>query len=178
MLNRIWIATFGVLGLVVVLFARHHINHGWGTPAIRKPLVHQSPGPQALKAAREHCPIPLPDSASNVQYVHWSFGSATQAFVRFEAPVSDCLTHAESLLAAHHDEQDASVTATRAVEEPPLLCVLDPTEVDLSWFDLAEFSGGVVFGVADSRAPMVWVDTNHGRFYYEAKNAPCDRHRQ
>lgn len=167
-----------VLGTLVIALALGVGTLAWRFPGIRKPRVIESLGAETLHTARVRCPIPLPDTARNIQYIMWSYGSSTQAFVRFDAPVSDCLTHAETLMAPHRDQQDASVTATNVVEDAPPLCILDPTEVDLSWFDLASFSGGVVFGVADSRAPMVWVDTNRGRFYYEAKNAPCDRHRQ
>lgn len=50
-----------------------------------------------------------------------------------------------------------------------VVCVLDPTEVDLSWFTPNQTSGQV-FRVGGGRAPVIWVDTNLGTFYCEVKN--------
>ena len=61
--------------------------------------VTQTSGPLAVSAARAGCPISLPESATNIEYAVWSLWQASQTFVRFEAPASDCLQHARTILA-------------------------------------------------------------------------------
>jgi hypothetical protein len=64
-----------------------------------------------------------------------------------------------------------AVTRTPISEDTGVLCVLDPTEVDLSWFEECQESTGSVFRADGGRAPVIWVDTDRGRFYCEVKNA-------
>ena len=61
------------------------------------PHVDKTDGPVSLSEAGG-CPIPLPPSARNVQYLS-SFHCVEFAdYVRFEAPVADCLSHVEVVL--------------------------------------------------------------------------------
>ena len=55
-------------------------------------------------------------------------------------------------------------------EDTGVLCVRDPTEVDLSWFEACQSATGPVFRVDGGRAPVIWVDTERGVFYCEVKN--------
>lgn len=139
-------------------------------PDVRKAEVTHRITPQTRAVAQERCPIPLPESASNVQYAVWSFGQVTQSWVRFEAPATDCLNHAQQMVQPYAERDGWTATSTTIADDPGLLCVLDPTAVDLSWFDLDDSSAGRVFRVSGGRAPVIWVDTNKNAFYCEIKN--------
>jgi len=142
-----------------------------GMPGIRKADVALSVVPQSREEAQEGCPIPLPESAANVQYAVWSFGEVLQSWIRFEAPPADCLAHAESMVQPFRNRDGFTVTKTPIAEDTGVLCVLDPVEVDLSWFEDCRSATGTVFRVTGGRAPVIWVDTQHGVFYCEVKNA-------
>ena len=141
-----------------------------GMPKLRRADVTASITPQSAQAARAGCPIPLPDAASNVQYAVWSFGEVEQSWTRFEAPAAVCLAHAESMVQPFRSLQGYAVTTTPIAEDTGVLCVLDPTEVDLTWFDDCRSATGSVFRVTGGRAPVIWVDTENGVFYCEVKN--------
>src|SRR6266496_234439 len=73
--------------------------------------VKQTAGPLARSAARAGCPISLPESATNIQYAVWSLWQASQTFVRFEAPPSDCLEHARTTLQPYTQRAGVSITS-------------------------------------------------------------------
>ncbi len=154
------------LGLGAVTIKRTIVR-----PEIRQADVLLSIQPQTVDEARAACPIPLPASASNVQYAVWSFGQVTQSWTRFEASPADCLAHAESMVQPFRHRDGYTVTTTPIGEDTGVLCVLDPTEVDLSWFEACQSATGQVFRVNGGRAPVIWVDTRRGSFYCEVKNA-------
>ena len=128
--------------------------------------VTQTSGPLAVSAARSGCPISLPESATNIEYAVWSLWRASQTFVRFEAPASDCLKHARTILQPHAQRAGVSIAYTNIVGPlvPPV--VVSPKDLSIPWFDLPRFSAGVVFEVSGGQGPAVWVDTNRGCFYY------------
>ena len=74
------------------------------------------------------------------------------------------------MLAGYTDREGWAATATSIAEDTGVLCVLDPTEVDLSWFEDCQSASGTVFRVTGGRAPVIWVDTSRGSFYCEVKN--------
>lgn len=160
-----------VLGTGALCWASMRASSSSRSPHLRKADVVHRIEPQTFTAAEETCPIPLPGSASNVQHAVWSFGQVTQVWVRFEAPVADCLNHAQQMVQPYSEKDGWTVTTTTLADDPGLLCVLDPTAVDLSWFDLDEIAGGLVFRVDGGRAPVIWADTNRGGFYCEQKNS-------
>ena len=131
--------------------------------------VLQTPGPLSLTdvRSRSDCPIPLPDAATNIQYAVWSLWQASQTFVRFDAPVSDCLTHAETVMEPFAQRAAAGIASTNIVGPLPAPSVLSPRDLSVAGFDLPRFSAGIRFQMVDGRAPTVWVDTNRGCFYYE-----------
>ena len=141
-----------------------------GMPELRKAELVLSIAPQTAEEARPDCPIPLPDAARNVQFAVWSFGEVIQSWTRFEAPVSECLNHAEAMVEPFKKLEGYAVSTTPIPEDTGVLCVLDPTEVNLSWFADCQSADGPVFRVTGGRAPVIWVDTNNGIFYCEVKN--------
>ena len=140
------------------------------SPDIRRAGVVYGIEPRTVAESEDSCPIPLPNTASNVQYAVWSFGQVTQAWIRFEAPVADCLAHAEEMVQPFRNRENYTVTTTRIPEDTGVLCVLDPSEVDLSWFEPSQSATGPIFRVEGGRAPVIWVDTEWGTFYCEVKN--------
>jgi hypothetical protein len=164
-------AALSVVVVIVGLCASAFTIQRWlAPPEIRKPEVILSIAPQSREEAKEGCPIPLPASASNVQYAVWSFGEVQQSWIRFEAPVADCLAHAENLVQPFRSREGYTVTTNPIPEDTGVLCVLDPTEVDLSWFENCQDSTGPIYRVAGGRAPVIWVDTQRGVLYCEVKN--------
>jgi hypothetical protein len=130
--------------------------------------VIQTSAPLSLTAARTRpdCPISLPETATNIQYAVWSLWKASQTFVRFDAPISDCLEHADMIMQPYAQRAGVSVASTNVVGPLPAPFIVSPKDLTVPWFDLPRFSAGVQFEISDGRGPTVWVDTNRGCFYY------------
>jgi hypothetical protein len=138
---------------------------------IRQPSVLVAKGRPETTVPAADCPIPVPTEARNLQYAVWSYGQVTQSWIRFEAPPDVCLAHAERLIQPFEEREGWAVSRAAMSNDPGVICVLDPTEVDLSWFDLDRSGEGRVYRVNGGRAPVIWVDTGRGHFYCEVKNA-------
>lgn len=136
---------------------------------IMKAGVTQTSAPLSLSAvrARGDCPIELPSSATNIQFAVWSLWQASQTFVRFDAPVSDCLEHALTVLQPYAQRAGLTIASANVSGPMPAPLVVAPKDLAIPWFDLPRFSAGVSFEVSGGRAPAVWVDTNRGCFYFE-----------
>jgi len=137
---------------------------------IREPNVFIATDAPAEAKPSAECAIAVPPGASNLQYALWSYGQVTQSWIRFEAPSEVCLAHAERLVQPYEGREGWTVTRGAMSNDPGVICVLDPTEVDLSWFDLDRSGEGRVYRVSGGRAPVIWVDTKRGCFYCEVKN--------
>ncbi len=129
-----------------------------------RPHVLQTRSPVSVTVARGGCPIPLPDSAKNIQYAAWSRWVAHETYVRFEAPASDCLAHAKAVLQPYADELSDSVVSEDVSGPPGGFHVSD--ELAIRWFDISRFTKGVVFRLSKPHGPVVWVDTNRECFYF------------
>ena len=77
---------------------------------------------------------------------------------------------AEEMVRPFRNRDGYTVTTTPIPEDTGVLCVLDPTEVDLSWFEACQSATGSIFRVDGGRAPVIWVYTERGVFYCEVKN--------
>ena len=156
--------------LIVAFYWVYHQAMGRLHPlGSMKAGVLQTSGPLSLAdvRSRSDCPIPLPEAATNIQYAVWSLWQASQTFVRFDAPVSDCLTHAETVMEPFAQRAAANIASANIVGPLPAPSVSSPRDLTVAWFDLPRFSAGIRFQMVDGRAPTVWVDTNRGCFYYE-----------
>ena len=148
---------------VVLLWGLNQVRSRLGLFENMKAGVIETSAPVSVDVARIRCPIPLPDSATNIQYVVWSLWRSSQTFVRFEAPVSDCLQHAITLL-----QGNSGIIVQTNITGPLVMpFVLSRKDVNITWFDLPKFSAGVSFGMTNAHAPKISVDTNRGCFYYE-----------
>jgi hypothetical protein len=162
---------------VILLLLILGIGGYWGFTQVRRhfdPFERMKAGvirtsePLSLSAARARsdCPIALPETATNIQYAVWSLWQASQTFVRFEAPVTDCLKHAEAVMQPYAQRAGVNISPTNVVGPLPAPSIVSPKDLTVDWFDLPHFSAGVQFQVNGARAPTVWVDTNRGCFYY------------
>lgn len=128
------------------------------------PQVLKTRSPVSLAAARKDCPIPLPDTAKNIQYAAWSQWIAHETYVRFDAPASDCLTQATAVLQPYAQQFGSSVVSREVSGPPESFHASD--KLDVQWFDIGKFTKGVVFQLSDHHGPAVWVDTNRQCFYF------------
>lgn len=87
-------------------------------------------------------------------------------FLRFEAPVADCIAHAEHCLAMHNAEQHMKVNQTlRPIKR--IEGVLQNTEpLSVPWFDPSSIRTGLVGGDTGG-GPRIWIDTEKGVFYWQ-----------
>ena len=150
-----------MVSLLILLFI------GFCIWAIAFPHESSTSGPVSLDDATG-CPIPLPDSARNIQYFtrfHWQ---AFSDFVKFEAPVKDCLDHVDVVIADWQEDYDGRSLGRplSPIAEPiqPIHFVVD--EHGLDWFDPHTIKEGESAGAGGSCRPRIWVDTQRGIFYY------------
>ena len=138
-----------------------------------RPGILITPSPVSLKLARKKCPIPLPESAFNIQYGVWSYWQSSSSFVRFEAPVSDCMEHVETIFNRYVSIFNLTgvsiikITNFQKYTHNPAIMV----NFDVSWFDIASISNGIKFELEFDQpgrsSPTIYVDQNRGVFYYE-----------
>lgn len=154
-----------VLFLLAILGAYLYVNH-----LVSTPMVWQTSGPTPLQEASTRCPIPLPATATNIQYAAYRRWQAYEAFVRFEAPVVDCLAHVDKINKLHMDHHPPSDVRIRWKPIDPAALVLKvsglPSSMKTSWFDLQRIQRGQWIKGGGSHVPAVWVDEDRGLFYY------------
>ena len=143
------------------------------------------------EARREHCPIPLPDSAHNIQFAIGYGGMQDYIIlVRFEAPVDVCRSHVQTIVDAHAmlDKFATQDVSLKRITDTPL-----PIKNNLlgraTWFDVEKIRNGWTtangFGHSvwlkeeskptlnelimriRSRYPQVWIDEDRNIFYCE-----------
>ncbi len=128
-------------------------------------VIEQTTGPVSREQAVKHCPIKLPLGAHNIQYASLAGGlQDCEQFVHFEAQVSECHSHAESIFA------ECSKNGLRK-PIPQFQPVSHPHKVVSSrlrteWFDNERIAKGVVAGEGTGSEPRIWIDEERGIFYY------------
>jgi hypothetical protein len=119
------------------------------------------------QARQQDCPIPLPDTARNVQYVYASGGlQALEILVRFEAPVEVCRAHVQTVA-------DASARKNNwPLHKLPLTSLKSrpqPEDHDMvgraPWFDVEDIKNGSTAGTGAEWSPEFWIDEDRGVFY-------------
>ena len=137
-----------------------------------RPGITQSGGPLSYERAVGSCPIALPGSASNIQFLVWSLWRSSATFVRFEDAPDNCAAHARALL-VEGVPSGARVVSSVITSTPPAAADYSGIrDVDLSWFDVTRITNGTVFritrqhGAEDRPSPTIHVDAGRGVFYY------------
>jgi hypothetical protein len=132
------------------------------------PHIVRTSGPVSLDQAKD-CPIPLPASARNIQYYRRIQFNFFIEFVKFEAPVQDCLGHVKTVQDDWRKTFDEHnfypLGPSGPIKEPPMRCYL-AEEQGVTWFDRETIQEGITVGSVGSCAPMIWIDTKRGIFYY------------
>jgi hypothetical protein len=131
--------------------------------------IDQSKGPTSREDALLHCSIPLPASAHNIQYASYAAGLQEGHFyVRFEAPVAECFSNANAIFAEQSKHSsDYVIPKFEPVRHPAREKSAD---LRIDWFDNDRISKGVVAGNGWSWEPKIWIDEEHGVFYYEVND--------
>jgi len=133
------------------------------------------------QARQQDCPIPLPDSAHNVQWVFAAGGlQALEILVRFEAPVDVCRAHVQTVFDAwtkHWFERGAQGQRMNPWPPSPLMPLSSltskpaPEDHDMAgratWFDVDHITKGSTAGVVGGSGPQIWIDEDRGIFYYK-----------
>jgi len=117
--------------------------------------------------ANARCRFPLPAGAANISFAEWKMGMGYEFYFRFEAPVQACLSHVPTALA--FGDAGGAVASKPAPTLVPITTPPSPlrsSKFDLSWFDVECIRNGMTTGGCGSHAPVVWVDTDRGVFYY------------
>lgn len=110
--------------------------------------------------------IPLPKSAHNINYAMYADGQTYERFVRFEAPVEDCIKHIDVVLAWH----DKMFKRTSSYDPRHISSVAphggDKTMGPTPWFDVDKTVNGLYIGEDEMLKPQIWIDLDRGIFYF------------
>lgn len=122
--------------------------------------------PISVAEARQQLQFPFPDTASNVQFSSYREFLAAEDFVRFQAPVDDCIATAEEIVGAHNRSRPSDQVAGVRV-----LTADHPSEFQSegtpAWFTPHTIEEGFIAGEEGSHMPLIWIDTARGYFFYQ-----------
>jgi hypothetical protein len=136
-----------------------------------KPLTYS----EAASAGK--CPLALPSTATNIQYINFyaGFGGYSQ-FVRFEAPVEDCRNHARKVLEARNARMTEASLRVSVAASPLAKSIAESLAREARqgveevarapWFDADAIRNGEIWGERGSSKPIILIDTDRGIFYY------------
>ena len=115
---------------------------------------------------RKETDFPFPSSATNIYYATYSDWQAYEYLLRFDATPADCEATIARALAWHETRNRTSATyQTVTVSTPTAL----PETLWLErvwWWESEVVKHGLFAGEDLSHKPMIWVDSDLGRFYY------------
>jgi hypothetical protein len=115
---------------------------------------------------RKETDFPFPPSASNIYYATFGDFQAYEYLLRFDAPPVDCEATIARALAWHAATNQTTVPYQAvSVSTPTAL----PETVYLErvwWWDGMVVEHGLLVGEDSSHRPTIWIDLDHGRFYY------------
>ena len=114
--------------------------------------------PLTVQEATRRSPVPLPASATNVYVATDRHMVAYSDYVRFEAPVDDCMAHAALLLGDDHSRVPIT-------PDSPARWNFIGFKKGLSWFNIHNISNGTAFGGGFSPV-RCWIDSDRHIFYY------------
>jgi hypothetical protein len=135
----------------------------FGTPS--KIIVDK---PQTYNQARKRCPISLPPTASDIQYAMYGDWQIADHYVKFRAPVEDCIDNARVVIAKNkkdHPQRRSDFDHTFEFVRKP--ASPDSTFLGkLPWFDIGNITNGISLGGDGDMQPHIWIDKDRGIFYY------------
>ena len=129
------------------------------------PTIIQGAQPISINEVRKVFPPGVPDSAKNIHYAVYAEYVAFLECVRFDAPVDDCIAHAQQVLAQFNAQHpNAQIQGLRPIKETVMIDEQSP--LSLPWFDPQSIKTGLVGGERGSHQPSIWIDAEKGIFYY------------
>lgn len=149
-------------GLIPVLLILNCLRNPFGAEVIR------SERPMSLAEARAIFRHPYPDSAKNIRYAHFREWIGYETFLRFEAPVEDCLAFAEKIIAdshAYHGITDPLKPQLNPLKGPVEHSLVKSQDLKNDWFDIENIHQGLESRNGPSHSPKVWIDTERGVCY-------------
>lgn len=110
--------------------------------------------------------FPFPASSSEIYYGMYADWQAYTRIVRFKAPVADCVSHIDAVIAwdehmSHSKFSYPRIKVSR-IDHQGAGC-LEPAE----WFTPETIKDGLYEGKDSSHTPQVWVDLDKGIFYFK-----------
>jgi len=137
-----------ILGILAVLLA------GWLIWSYVVPHTTLSEGPMTYTEAQPHSPIPLPPSAENIRVATYRHMATSVAFIKLQAPLTDCRNLALRLLPGATPEK-IKFAATQPSDYPPPASSPRFTTGQLDWFDSNRVSDGERYISSDRRVVIV-----------------------
>jgi hypothetical protein len=138
-------------------------------PPYGEATVIESHGRLDLSEARQQFEFDYPESAHDIQFACYYEWIAIEEFVRFAAPVDDCVAFAEATIAQHneaHPDRPARelcpIAEAGDFPEPAR-----STALSIAWFNPKAIRQGFAGGNIGSHTPQLWVDTERGIVYYK-----------
>jgi hypothetical protein len=167
-LNALWIcAGIGAIAIAMFFFVGPCLT----VLAVRASKVHETSHPVSSDEFHREVPyIELPSTATNIWY---SVSTRGANLYRFDAPISDCLAYAASLIATNNamDPRRAVPTQLVAVTSSPErinhgMLKMAYRMKSTQWFDVEGILEGWEGHGPPSGLSVFWIDSKRGRFYY------------
>jgi len=109
--------------------------------------------------------FPVPPSSQDIYYGIYEDWQAFTLIVRFQAPVQDCLSEIDTVIAY----DDKIYTRTSSYPRITVTNVAPQCAGCLNsatWFTPNTISNGIYAGQDSSHTPQIWVDLDKGIFYF------------
>lgn len=110
--------------------------------------------------------FPLPASSSEIYFGMYADWQAYTRIVRFKAPVKDCVSHMDAVIAwsdrMNHRTSSYPRKKLSRVDHQGAGC-LEPAK----WFTPDTITDGLYQGKDSSHTPQIWVDLDKGIFYFK-----------
>jgi hypothetical protein len=141
--------------------------------ALRYPFDHpsivESQGRLTLAEAKNQLDVVFPDSAHDIQFACYRQWIAIEDFIRFEAPIDDCISFAEQTIARHNSAHpDRPIPGLSPITDVGNSGEISrSTELSTEWFDLAAIRNGFASGGVGSHMPQLWIDSDRGVVYFK-----------
>jgi len=127
--------------------------------------------PLTVERARQiGCPIPLPETATNVRFAIYRHWGEHDVYVKFKDDSTVCRNWADTAVSAYateNHEKAPKVELQRVTTAPatPSWGGVGP----LRWFNIERIVDGATWSGGHDE-PTIWVDDDHDLFFYRVTN--------
>lgn len=129
-----------------------------------KPFIVKINKPITVEEARQKIKIPLPNEAAQILFAEYSQFIAHETYLKFEAPLEICQSHAVTLLNEFNTEN-------QPIKLEPITTRLEDISISkelgkLRWFDIQNIKNGFIGVIKGQHGPVVYIDSDRNIFYY------------